>query len=123
MDEKSDSAGSTKPQYSSPTVATQSPVGSEKKPMSWGKRITWILVIVILVIVLVQYFDAAKYPAQVQVIKEDRIGVNPTGNELDFGDLPRDKSAIRTVNLSSSGNTATYIMIWKFGGISDFISI
>lgn len=94
-----------------------------RKKMSVAKKIVWGIVIVIALVALVQYFNAAKYQALVQVIKEDRIGVNPTGKALDFGDLPHNKSAIRTVNLVSNGNTASYIIIWKFGGISDLIKV
>jgi hypothetical protein len=94
-----------------------------RKKRSAGKIIAWVIVIIIVIIALVQFLNAAKYQALVQVIKEDRIGVNPTGKALDFGDLPRDKSAIRTVNLVSNGNTASYIMVWKFGGISDLITV
>jgi hypothetical protein len=91
--------------------------------MSVGKIIAWVIFIVIVIVALVQFLNAAKYSALVQVIKEDRIGVNPTGKALDFGDLPRNKSAIRTVNLVSNGNTASFIMVWKFGGISDLLSV
>ena len=94
-----------------------------RKKMSVGKKIVWGIVLVIVIVALVQFFNAAKYSALVQVIKEDRIGVNPTGNALDFGDLPRNKSAIRTVSLASNGSTATYIMVWKFGSISDLIKV
>jgi hypothetical protein len=96
---------------------------AQPKKMSRGKFIAWVIVIVILVIGLVQYINAAKYSALVQVISQDRIGVNPTGNALDFGDLPRNKSAVRTVELKSSGNTASYIMVWMFGGISDLLKV
>ncbi len=120
---------SLKPPNMQPNVVQQTKLEEKikelkpRKKMSVGGKIAWVIVIVIVIIALVQYFNAAKYPALVQVIKEDRIGVNPTGNALDFGDLPRDKSAIRTVNLVSNGNTASYIMVWKFGGISDLISV
>jgi hypothetical protein len=88
-----------------------------------GRRLGWVILLLIVVVLAVQFFNAAKYSALVQVIKEDRIGVNPTGNALDFGDLPKNKSAVRTVSISSGGNTPSYIMIWKFGGISDFVTI
>ena len=94
-----------------------------KKRMSGGAKFFWFIIALIVILALVQYFSAAKYPALVQVIKEDRIGVNPTGNALDFGDLPRDKSAVRTVDLVSNGGIGSYIMVWKFGGISDLVKV
>ena len=87
------------------------------------KIIIWLIVVVIGIFLAIQYINAAKYPALVQVIKEDRIGVNPTGDALDFGDLPRNRSAVRTVELKSDGNTASYIIIWKFGDISDLVKL
>ena len=87
------------------------------------KIVIWIIVVVIGILLAIQYINAAKYPALVQVIKEDRIGVNPTGDALDFGDLPRNRSAVRTVELKSDGNTASYIIIWKFGDISDLVKL
>jgi len=88
-----------------------------------GRRVILVLILLVLVVIAVQIINAAKYSALVQVIKEDRIGVNPTGERLDFGDLPHNKDAVRTVSLSSGGDTASYIIIWKFGDISDFIKI
>ncbi|HCB35783.1 MAG: hypothetical protein A2W52_01465 [Candidatus Taylorbacteria bacterium RIFCSPHIGHO2_02_49_25] len=87
------------------------------------KIIIWVVVVVVGILLAIQYINAAKYQALVQVIKEDRIGVNPTGDALDFGDLPRNKSAVRTVTLKSDGDTAGYIIIWKFGDISDLLKV
>lgn len=87
------------------------------------KIIIWIIVVVIGILLVIQYINAAKYAALVQVIKEDRIGVNPTGDALDFGDLPRNRSAVRTVTLKSDGDTPSYIIIWKFGAISDLMKV
>ena len=94
-----------------------------KKKMSIGKIIAWVIVVLVGIFLVIQYINAAKYPALVQVIKEEKIGVNPTGDALDFGDLPRNRSAARTVTLKSEGNTASYIMIWKFGAISDLMKV
>lgn len=97
------------------------PPDKKKRPV--GKIIAWVVVLLVVFIAVVQYLNASKYEALVQVIKEDKIGVNPTGERLDFGDLPRDKSATRNVTLSSKGSTGTYIMVWKFGDISDLLKV
>ena len=112
-----------KPEYSKTgtRIEVGAPMTTKKK--SWKSRIGWTIILVLVVLVLIQYFNAAKYSALVQVIAEDKIGVNPTGERLDFGDLPRNKSAVRTVTLESKGNTGSYIIIWKYGAISDFINI
>ncbi len=95
----------------------------EKKKRRIGRIIVWLIVFLVVFFAVVQYLNASKYEALVQVIKEDKIGVNPTGERLDFGDLPRDKSATRNVTLSSKGSTGTYIMVWKFGDISDLLKV
>ena len=127
MSEEKQDFRDTMPQAMKPVYAQSAPQFVRKvdiKPKrSKTKMVVWVIAVIILIVALVQYFNAAKYSAMVNVIAEDRIGVNPTGNALDFGDLPRDKSAIRTVSLVSQGNTATYVMIWKFGSISDLITI
>jgi hypothetical protein len=121
------------PAYMKPANMSPNPEGQKKlrekieiiapKKTSKGKIIGWFVVVVALVLIGVQFLNASKYQAQVQVISEDRIGVNPTGERLDFGDLPRDKSAVRSVILQSKGNTGVYVMVWKFGAISDLVKV
>ena len=110
-----------KPSGMEPGKHFRIPPDKKKRPV--GKIIAWVIVFLMVFIAVVQYLNASKYEALVQVIKEDKIGVNPTGERLDFGDLPRDKSATRNVTLSSKGNTGTYIMVWKFGDISDLLKV
>ncbi len=95
------------------------------KKRSIGKIIAYIVVVLVLLFALVQYFNAAKYQALVQVIKEDRVGVNPTGERLDFGDLPRNKDAVRTVTLEDKSpyKAKSYIMIWKYGDIAQLMKV
>ncbi len=87
------------------------------------KIIIWVIVVIVLIFVVVQYLNAAKYEALVQVVNSDKIGVNPTGERLDFGDLPHDKSAVRSVILQSQGNTGAYVMVFKTGDISDLMKV
>lgn len=92
-----------------------------RKPI--GKIISWVLIVIILVLALTQYLNAARYEALVQVKEGNTVGVNPTGSRLDFGDLPKDKSAIRHVTLESKGNTAAYVWVWKRGSIGDLMKV
>jgi hypothetical protein len=88
-----------------------------------AKKIVWAIVALLVLVLAVQYVNAAKYDALVQVIQEDKIGVNPTDERLDFGDLPRDKSAVRSVTLASTGSLSSFIVVWKMGDISDLIKV
>ena len=93
------------------------------KKWSWKKIALWLVVVLVGILLVIQYINATKYQSLVQVINEDRIGVNPTGDALDFGDLPHNKSAIRSVTLESQGNTGAFVMVWKFGDISDLVKV
>lgn len=106
----------------SPSVLDKLKAQIGRKKLS-VKTFGWILFAVVVLLLVVQYFNAARYDVLVNVIAADKVGVNPTGERLDFGDLPHDKSATRTINLESAGNTATYIMVWKFGEVSDLLKV
>lgn len=87
------------------------------------KVILWGAVALVLLVTSVQLIYAEKYDALVQVIGENRVGVNPTGDRLDFGDLPRGKGATRAVTLSSGGTQSSYIAVWTFGDISELMKV
>ena len=105
------------------TPINSSNVSEPLKKPSKLRLVVWIIMTLIAVFLIVQYLNAARYDALVQVIEEDRIGVNPTGERLDFGDLPRDKSAVRTITLQSKGNTGAYVIVWKRGAIADLLDV
>jgi hypothetical protein len=86
-----------------------------------GKKIMWGIIAFIVIILAVQIAVAEKYKAQVQVIEgEKKVGVNPTAEMLDFGDLSADTSATRIVSMKAGGMD-TFVHIAKIGGISDLI--
>lgn len=87
------------------------------------KKVFWIILAVIIFIIIVQIAVADKYSAQVLVIEgEKKVGVNPTAEKLDFGDLSADTTATRYVTLNASGIN-TYIYVWKFGSIAELIKL
>jgi len=92
--------------------------------MSKIKKIIYIVVGILLLVLVVQIVVADKYKAQVQVIEEKgAVGVNPLAEKLDFGDLSRETSAIRYVSLENNGKFSIYVMVLKFGGIADLIKL
>jgi len=92
--------------------------------MSLSKKVIIGIIVVILLIILVQIVNAAKYKMIVNVVEgENVMGINPSGDRLDFGDLSRNNGMTRYVTLKSEGNMATYIAVLKFGGISDLVKI
>jgi len=68
--------------------------------------------------------DANKYRAELNVIEgEGKVGVNPTSESLDFGDLSRGSQAVRKVKLANGTGMPVYIVVWKFGSLSELMTI
>ena len=87
------------------------------------KKIGWGIAALVLTVGLVQVLVADKYQAQVLVIEgEGKVGVNPTAEKLDFGDLSGDTSAARYITLNAGGMD-THIYIWKFGSIAELMKL
>lgn len=96
---------------------------AKAKPKQILKIIKWSLLGILVFIIAVQISIADKYKAQVLVIPgEKKVGVNPTTEKLDFGDLSADTSATRIITMQAGG-IDTFVMIWKFGKISELIKI
>jgi len=88
-----------------------------------GKIASIILAAVFLFLFYVA-LDANKYQALVHVVEgEGRVGVNPTTERLDFGDLSRGASAVRTVKVENGTFMPMYVAILKFGKLSDLTDI
>ena len=88
------------------------------------KKIIYIILAVIVFVVAVQVLVADRYKAVVQVIEdENKIGVNPTADKLDFGDLSKNTGATRYVSIENNGKYKIYIITWKFGNISELIKV
>lgn len=81
-----------------------------------------IMLAVLFWLALVQYLAADKYDVMVRVKSEDSAtGVNPTGEKLDYGDIPKGSSMIRSITVENGGNMDVYIGIIKYGGIAELI--
>ena len=108
---------------SSQQISEETSQQEKVKKMSLGKKIFWVILAIVVLLIGVQIVNADKYKATVLPIEgEKKVGVNPTAESLDFGDLSHDTSAARTVTLKSGGPD-TYIWIMKFGSLSDLIKI
>ncbi len=68
--------------------------------------------------------DANKYRALVHVIEgEGKVGVNPTAQALDFGDLSRGTSQVRRVNIANGTFMPMYIIVVKTGKIGELMDV
>src|SRR3989344_5254653 len=91
-------------QKSSNAGQKSSNAGQNKIKLSRGKLIALIIVSVIIWFLAVQMVAADKYSAVVNVIEgENKVGVNPLADKLDFGDLSRDNGASRFITLKNPG--------------------
>jgi amino acid transporter len=88
-----------------------------------GRKIIMGIIVLILIVIAIQVVIADKYRAQVLVIEgEKKVGVNPTTEMLDFGDLSGDTSATRLITMKAGGMD-TFVHIIKFGSIAELIKI
>ena len=92
--------------------------------MSKIKKIILIIIIIILVYAIVQVVNAAKYKMLVNVKEgENVMGLNPSSENLDFGDLSRNNGSTRYVKLNSGGGTSVYVAVFNIGEISDLVKL
>ncbi|OGZ45273.1 MAG: hypothetical protein A3C84_03010 [Candidatus Ryanbacteria bacterium RIFCSPHIGHO2_02_FULL_48_12] len=117
------------------TTPTEMPVIEPAAKQGWWERRTgekltkgekiWSIVFFILFLfVFYVTLDANKYQALVQVVEgEGRVGVNPTDEKLDFGDLSRGTAAVRTVTIKNDTYVPFFVSVIKLGGISSLIKI
>ena len=94
------------------------------RPLKTKDKVLGIVLLVVFLFVFYVVLDANKYKALVNVIEgEGAVGVNPTSEALDFGDLARGTSAVRRVDINNGTFMPVYVMIWKVGSISDLVDI
>lgn len=82
------------------------------------------LLIALFVVLFYIALDANKYQAQARVVSgADVIGLNPTTESLDFGDLARGNRMVRTVILENNSPLPLYAVIVKTGSVSELMEI
>ena len=94
------------------------------KRMTKSEKVLAILLIIVFLFVFYIALDANKYQAQVLVIEgEGKVGVNPTTERLDFGDLSPGTSAVRRVDIENGTGIPMYVAIARFGSINDLMKL
>ena len=89
----------------------------------FDKVLLWVL-LVILIFFTYLSVDANKYRALVRVIEGDgKVGVNPTDEALDFGDLSRGTAAVRRVALENGTPVPMRVIIFKIGDIRTLMKV
>ena len=68
--------------------------------------------------------DANKYEAQVRAMEgEGRVGVNPTSERLDFGDLSRGTAAMRTVTVTNDTFIPFFVSVVRIGAMRNLMDV
>lgn len=114
--------GGPVPAEAAPTLTPS----SGRRRLVWSKKNTLLTIIVLAAVwfASVQLLAADRYQAVVNVIEgADIVGVNPSAERLDFGDLSRDTGASRFVNLKNPGKRAKTIWVVKLGKIAELMKI
>ncbi len=113
-------AGSAKPKWSF-GAWWQKTTG---QPLRAKDKAVLIIIGVLFLFTFYVSLDANKYRALVKVVEgEGKVGVNPTDQALDFGDLARGTSAVRRVSLENGTFMPVYVLVWKTGSISGLMDI
>lgn len=94
------------------------------RPLKKSDKIIGVILLVIFLFVFYVMLDANKYAMQVLVIEgEGKVGVNPTQELLDFGDMSKGTTAVRTVTLQNGTFMPVKVFVWQMGGITDLVDI
>lgn len=105
-------------------VKVKSPRQDTRKRLSFGEKIVGAIAIIFVLFVFYVALDANKYRATVHIIEgEGRVGVNPTTESLDFGDLSRGTSAVRRVEITNGTFIPVYVIAMRFGSITDLMEL
>ena len=92
--------------------------------MKRGEKILAVVLVIVFLFVFYIALDANKYQATVHVIAgEGKVGVNPTTERLDFGDLSPGTSAIRRVDIENGTAIPMYVAVVNLGSINDLMKI
>ena len=95
-----------------------------EKPLRISDKIAFGVLIAIFLFVSYVTLDANKYRTLVHVIEgKGAVGVNPTSEALDFGDLSLGTSAVRRVKIQNGTIMPVYVAALELGSISSLVDI
>src|SRR3989344_2215510 len=95
----------------------------------WGDLsvVQKVIAVVLGLVVLFAFYialDANKYSATVLVVEgEGRVGINPTTEVLDFGDLSPGTPAVRRVEIANGTSIPIFVAVVRFGSITDLLEL
>lgn len=79
---------------------------------------------IVAIFVVVQFMNATKYDMTVNVVDgENVLGLNPTTERLDFGDLSRNNGVARQVSIENGGGIDIFVVAFKFGELAGLVKL
>jgi len=80
--------------------------------------------VVAAIFAIVQFINAAKYEMVVNVVEgENVLGLNPTTERLDFGDLSRNNGIARQISIENGGGMDIFVAAFKFGELASLVKL
>jgi hypothetical protein len=89
----------------------------------WRLAALGTILLVVLAWGSVAVSSTTMYSSTVLFTQDVGIGIPPPFENLDFGDVPRGLPMHRDVILDNNGKLDTYVLVFSWGGIRDFLSI
>ncbi len=94
------------------------------RPLKTSDKVIGVILIICFLFVFYVVLDANKYRMQVLVIEgEGKVGVNPTSELLDFGDMSRGTESVRTVTMKNGTFMPMYVLVWKTGKLAELVDV
>ena len=92
--------------------------------MAKAKIVLLGLGVVVAIFAIVQFINAAKYEMVVNVVEgENVLGLNPTTEPLDFGDLSRNNGIARQISIENGGGMNIFVAAFKFGELASLVKL
>lgn len=89
----------------------------------WRLAVLGVVALLVILWGAVAVSSTTTYSTTVLITEGGGIGIPPPFENLDFGDVPRNLEMHRNVMLENNGKLDTYVLIFSWGGIREFLSI
>jgi len=93
-------------------------------PLTIGRAAVLVGILFVILFVAVEIGSTQSFSVEVVVVpEEDFVGLNPTTESLDFGDMSNGTAQARYLNLSNEGSLPTRVSVIVTGDVRDFVKV
>ncbi len=93
------------------------------RPQVVRRAVLRILAVVVVLWGVMTALSSSTYSTTVLFTDVGGVGIPPPSRNLDFGDVAAGLELHRTVMLENDGKVDTFVVVFSWGGIRDFLSI